>query len=576
MSSQALEEPKPKATGTPGRAGTHPVVMGVASGVALWFAFPPAGWSWLGWVALTPFFLLAVSKRSRGAIYLGAWLGGLAFWLLALNWILCIDPSAALGWAAMATVLSLVWPAALAIIRVGVLKLGLPLMVAGPIVWVATEYARAYMFTGFPWYYLAHSQWQHIWLIQVADLTGSLGLSLLMAAASAFVADALTLPLLRPSPKGPRWTRPMWLRAGALALGIGATVAYGQVRVATAEFPAGPTVALLQSSLMQRYKMGMEFPRITALYLGLIDRALKAGTKPDLIVWPETSYPYGFVAIDRDISADELARQTRGYDENSTVSDWLNKRDAVDAQLHGWTDALGIPMVLGSLTYDFRPGGLNRYNSAILLEPGKTTVQSYHKLHLVPFGEYVPLIASLPWLVAFTPYRDGHIPSLAFGGRPDWFDEGKYRYATAICFEDTVPQVTRRLFADVKDGRPPDVLLNLSNDGWFATADEDKTVHGTSEHAMHLAASVFRAVEHRVPLARAANTGISSVVDGNGRVVASLPAGKEDVLVAQVPLDPRTGLYTTLGDWLGQICLFVTIGLVPLGLWRRKAKAKVA
>ncbi len=299
---------------------------------------------------------------------------------------------------------------------------------------------------------------------------------------------------------------------------------------------------------------------------------MKAGEKPDLIVWPETSYPYGFVAIDRDITADELARQTRGYDEKSTVSDWLNKRDGVDAQLHGWTDSLGIPMVLGSLTYDFRPGGLNRYNSAILLEPGKTTVQSYHKLHLVPFGEYVPLIATFPWLVALTPYRDGHIPSLAFGGQPDWFDEGNYRYATAICFEDTVPQVTRRLFAEV-NGRPPDVLLNLSNDGWFATMDDDNVVHGTSEHVMHLAASVFRAVEHRVPLARAANTGISSVVDGNGQVVASLPAGKEDVLVAQVPLDPRTGLYTTVGDWLGLTCLAVTIGLVPLGFWRQKTMA---
>jgi apolipoprotein N-acyltransferase len=573
MSSQALEEPKPKATRTPGRAGTHPVVLGIGSGVGLWLAFPPAGWSWLGWVALTPFFLLAVSKRPRWAVYLGAWLGGLAFWLLALNWILCIDPSASLGWAAMATVLSLVWPIALAITRVGVLRLGLPLMVAGPIVWVATEYVRAYMFTGFPWYYLAHSQWQHIPLIQIADLAGSLGVSLLMAAASAFLADVLTLPLLRPSPKGPRLTRPMALRAGALAVGIVATVTYGLIRITTADFPPGPRVALLQSSLMQRLKMGMEPPTITDIYLGLINRAIKAGEKPDLIIWPETSYPYGFVSVDRDLPADEFARQVHGYDEKSTVSDWLNKRDGVDGQLHGWTDALGIPMFLGSLTYDFRPGGLNRYNSAILLEPGKTTVQSYHKLHLVPFGEYVPLIATFPWLVALTPYRDGHIPSLAFGGRPDWFHEGKYRYATAICFEDTVPQVTRRLFAEVKDGRSPDVLLNLSNDGWFATMDDDKVVRGTSEHAMHLAASVFRAVEHRVPLARAANTGISSVVDGNGRVVASLPAGKEDVLLAQVPLDPRTGLYTTLGDWLGQACLAVTIGLVPIALWRRKKVA---
>jgi apolipoprotein N-acyltransferase len=559
-----------------GRAGTHPVVLGFGSGLLLWFAFPPAGWSWLGWVALAPLFGLVVTKRSPAAAYLGAWVGGLIFWLLALNWILCIDPSAALGWIVMAAVLSLLWPLFLLLARLGVRRLGLPLMIAAPIVWTAIEYVRAYLFTGFPWYYLAHSQYRHLALIQMADVTGSLGLSLLMAGASALVVDALTLPLLRPSTRGPRLTRPMAMRVGSMALALAVVVTYGLVRLATARFEPGPRVALLQSSLMQRYKMGKKIDEILAVYLGLIDRAAKAEPKPDLIVWPETSYPYGYLAIDRDLTPDELNHQAQVYDPEWNARGAVEKRDAVAAQVHGWTDALGIPMVLGSLTYDFRPGGLNRYNSAILLEPGKTTVQSYHKLHLVPFGEYVPLISTFPWLTALTPYRNGHVPSLAFGSKPEWFELGKYRYATAICFEDTVPQVTRRLFAEVPDGHSPDVLLNLSNDGWFAFEEDGGAVRGTAEHEMHLAASVFRAVEHRVPLARAANTGISSVVDGNGRVVASLPAGKEDVLIATVPLDPRTGLYTTFGDWVGLGCLAVTIGLVPLRFWRRKPRATPA
>ena len=573
MTSQALSEARPKAEGASeaaGRAGTHPVMLGIVSGVLLWFAFPPAGWSWLGWVALVPLFLLIPSHKSRLGIYLGAWLGGLTFWLLALNWILCIDPEAALGWVVMALVLSLVWPIFLALARFGVRRLGLPLMIAAPVVWVATEYVRAYMFTGFPWYYLAHSQYRHLPLIQIADFSGSLGLSLLMAVAGAFVVDAMTLPLFRPSPRGPRLTRGMAIRVGTLASALVATVGYGYFRLGTAEFTTGPRVALLQSSLMQRYKMGMKAEQIEKVYLGLIDRVARSDPRPDLIVWPETSFPYRFVAIDPKLAAAELAEQARAYSPLISAAEWVDVGEKTPAFLHNWTDRLGIPMVVGSLTYDFRPGGLNRYNSAILFEPGKTTVQSYHKLHLVPFGEYVPLIKTFPWLTALTPYRDGHVPSLAFGGRPDWFDEGKYRYAAAICFEDTVPQVTRRLFAEVKDGRSPDILLNLSNDGWFATKDDADVIHGTSEHAMHLAASVFRAVEHRVPLARAANTGISSVVDGNGRVVAALDAGKEDVLIAPVPLDPRTGLYTTVGDWVGQGCLAVTIGIVPLGFWRRK------
>src|SRR5687767_6418067 len=94
--------PRPITDAAPRPNGPHPIVLGLASGVLLWFSFPPAGWSWLGWVALAPLFLLVGGGRSRAANYLGAWLGGLAFWLLALNWILCIDPAASLAWGVMA------------------------------------------------------------------------------------------------------------------------------------------------------------------------------------------------------------------------------------------------------------------------------------------------------------------------------------------------------------------------------------------------------------------------------------------------------------------------------------------
>jgi apolipoprotein N-acyltransferase len=212
-------------------------------------------------------------------------------------------------------------------------------------------------------------------------------------------------------------------------------------------------------------------------------------------------------------------------------------------------------MLVGSLTFDHRPSGYSRYNSALLFQPGSATVQAAFKLHLVPFGEYVPLIETFPWLTALTPYHGTHIPSLDPGTDPVWLSLGPYRVVTAICFEDTVPQVVRRYFREAQDGPHPDLLVNLSNDGWF---------RGSSEHDMHLAVSVFRAVEHRVPLARAANMGVSAIVDGNGRVVASLPKLKEGVLAGVVPLDDRAGTYSTWGDWLGQSCLAVTIGLVPL------------
>src|SRR5207245_1609768 len=128
-----------------------------ASGFLLWLAFPPAGWGWLAWIALTPLFLLIRSDKPRWAIYLGAWLGGELFWLLSIQWVRLSEPNTAwLAWLVMATVLSFWWPAFLVLARLGVRRLKLPLMLAAPVVWVALEFVRAFIVSGFPWYYLAH------------------------------------------------------------------------------------------------------------------------------------------------------------------------------------------------------------------------------------------------------------------------------------------------------------------------------------------------------------------------------------------------------------------------------------
>ncbi|HMB08862.1 MAG TPA: apolipoprotein N-acyltransferase [Isosphaeraceae bacterium] len=549
------------------RPGFPPAVAGLASGILLWGAFPPADLGWLAWVALVPLFLLIRSERSPLALGLGSWLGGAVFWLLSIQWVRLTDESARLAWVVMALTLSLWWPGFLGLARLAVRRLGLPLMAAAPILWVGLEHVRAYVLTGFPWYYLAHSQHQAIPLIQVADFAGSLGISLLVALVNAWGVDLLTLPLLRPTSRGARPTRPQVIR-GAVVLGLlAAALGYGAFRLGSARFRPGPRVALIQSSLIQRYKMSAGPDAILAVYRRLIDRAVGQPERPDLIVWPETSFPYGFVALDPRLDAPAFERQVRQVSPEGTTNDWLTRMHSVSSLLHSWTDKIGVPMLVGSLTYDFHRDGLSKYNSAILFEPGGRAVQSYHKLHLVPFGEYVPLIETFPWLVALTPYRGQRAPSLTFGREPIGLRLGPYRLAAAICFEDTVPQVVRRFFRASGQDRQPDILLNLSNDGWF---------HGSSEHDMHLAVSVFRAIENRVPLARAAHTGISALVDGNGRVLASLPKLHEDILTRVVPLDDRTSPYSASGDWLGLACLAVTIGLPPIAVaksWLRRGFA---
>jgi apolipoprotein N-acyltransferase len=540
----------------------------LASGVLLWFAFPPAEWGWLAWVALAPLFQLITSPRPRWAIYGGAWAGGLAFWLLSIQWVRLTDPSAWLAWLAMATALSLYWPAFLALARVAVLRLRLPLMMAAPVLWVALEFVRAYVLTGFPWYYLAHSQHRVLPLIQIADFAGALGLSFLIAVVNAGWVDLRALVRRRTTARGPWLTRPLALRLAVLAALIAATVGYGGYRLASSRFRTGPRLALIQSNLVQRYKMGAEPPQLLAIYQRLVERAARAAERPDLIVWPETSYPYGFVTLDPALGLDAFERQARQLAPDSTSRDWRSKMEGVSQQLHAWTDHLKVPMLVGSLTYDFHRDGVSKFNSAHLFEPGAARVQSYNKLHLVPFGEYVPLVGTFPWLTALTPYHgpDAIVPSMTFGRAPTWFTLGSYRLAAAICFEDTVPQVVRRFFAESEGGQQPDILLNLSNDGWF---------HGSSEHDMHLAVSIFRAVENRVPLARAVNTGISALIDGNGQVLAALPKLQEGILAHDVPLDDRVSFYSSWGDWFGVLCLTATMALLPLswlqGLQRRRS-----
>ena len=549
-------------------AGPHPAALAVGSGLLLWASFPPADWGWLAWGALVPLFLLVDSRRSARSVYFGSWLGGMAFWTLAVQWVRLTDDSAWLAWLAMALALSFFWPAFLALTRVGTRRLGLPLMIAAPIVWVALEYVRAYVVTGFPWYYLAHSQHDALPLIQIADLTGSLGVSFVIAVVNAWLADVLTLPLLGPSLSGPRLTSRQTLRLGVVAAMLALTLGYGAFRLRTASFRDGPRIALLQSSLGQRLKSGIKQEAILAVYEALVERARCATPPPDLIVWPETSYPYQFATIDPGLTPADLDRQAKKISDTFTAQFWRTRADRIAAHLGEWTDRLGVPMLVGVTNYDHRPAGMSKYNAAMLFAPGSKTPQSYSKSHLVPFGEYVPLIGTFPWLIRLTPFHGDYVPTLDFGAGPEWLDLGPYRIATAICFEDTVPQVVRRFFSEAPGGRKPDVLLNLSNDGWFKDS---------SEHEMHLVVSIFRAVEHRVPLARAANTGVSAIVDGNGRVLHSLAKLKEGVVSGVVPLDGRRTLYTAFGDWLGQSCLAVTIGLIPLSIfWKLSVRRRLA
>jgi apolipoprotein N-acyltransferase len=547
------------------RVSRHRMVAGMASGFLLWTSFPPVEWSWLAWIALVPLFWLATLRGPRAKTYLAAWAGGLTFWMLALEWVRMCDANAWIGWLLMALVFSVWWPGFLALTRFAVLRMQLPLLLAAPIIWVGGEFLRAYILSGFPWYYLAHSQFRHVYVIQVADVTGSLGISFLIAVFNALVVDLLSLPLLRVTKSGTRLVRRQHIRLCVVTILLGTTFCYGAFRVSNAMFHDGPKLALLQSNIAQEEKAKGNPTKIMSHFTALVERAVTHGETPDLIVWPETAFPLGYISIDSIVDNATLERQVRSMPDEIPVEAWVKRKTETENWLHHWVDTIKVPMLVGTTFFDHQPGSLEKYNSAILVSPALSTIRYYHKMHLVPFGEYVPFLGTMPWLADLIPYPGGRVPTLSFGRQPLLIPLNEHLLAVTICFEDTIPQVIARFFREAAADRQPDVLINLTNDGWF---------HDSPELDMHLAIGVFRAVEHRVPLARAVNTGLSALVDGNGAIRSFLPKETEAVLSVTVPLDDRRSLYTRFGDWLALSCLAITIGLVPIGIFRKPRRPR--
>lgn len=528
--------------------------MASSSAVLFWLSFPPADRGFLGWFALAPFFSLVLRTDIKAwKIYLAGWLGGWVFGLSAMSWVGYADGTGAF---LMALFMSLWWPLVLLPARLGANRLKLPLVLVVPIVWVALEYVRSLLLSGFPWYYLAHSQYAYVPVIQVCDLAGAWGLSFLMAMVNVVVLEAAmsrTRKFELSDLAGP----------ALVAVVFVASISYGLFKLANSRFRPGPTVALIQTDFTQELKNGLNMAEIMAKLDSLLIRATKSEPRPDLIVWPETSYPPGLVSIDSRLSEKEFARLAESYDSHSTPADWRERARQSGPVLHALADEYKIPMIVGVTSYEFRPSEFVRYNTAALFVPGQPRTFVYHKRALVPAGEYMPFVETLPWLLWLTPYTD-YVPSLSPGPRPVILEAAGVRYAPIICFEDTIPWVAREA---VRTQGRADVLLNLTNDGWF---------RGSAEHQTHLAISVFRAVECRTPLVRSVNTGVTALIDGDGRIREALPIAKEGVLNVQVPLDGRFSLYLRVGDALALGCLILTVAILPVSFFYTRQNPSLA
>lgn len=564
--------------------------MSFLSGFLLWLCFTPVNASPMAWLAPVPLLLLVRIQERTSWMYAAIYIGSAVSQLAMLQWMRLGDPTMYFAWISLAAYLGLYQVAFVSLSRIAVHKWSVPLLAAGPVVWVGLEYLRAHLMTGFAWYFLGHSQYRWLELIQISDLVGAYGVSFIVIACA--TALALLVPhswlircrlvLASTGPVTPAGLTLSQLVQVSLSLVMFISVlGYGYVRRSQADFKPGPRVALIQRNFLASLREEPVAPNDRYFAHMNLNAYVVKEQHPHLIVWPEGMFPWPLMSADKEMDEKELLKLVPSIDPGA----WRNPM--VAEMLREESERAGAALILGINSAVAKPKLVTQHNSAVFVRPDLGVAGRYDKMHLVPFGEYIPLRDVFPILKALTPYSD--VSGLTPGSQPAIFEYKDWKFAPVICFEDTVPHLVRSIVASGvgADGKKSiDVLVNLSNDGWF---------HGSSELDQHLITAAFRAVECRTPLVRAVNTGVSAFIDGDGairepdhfydgdaRKNANNPPRTSSrdpktgawhkqlnaALIHTVPLDSRNSLYVRFGDWFAMLCaaaaLFCSVSvLIP-------------
>lgn len=528
--------------------------MMLFGGLMMWAAYPPIGIGLLALAAPLPWLLLVERPELKGKRpYLKMWGASFVCWMLMLHFVRLPHWTAYFGWVALSAYASAYWPVFIGLSRVALHRYRIPIVVAAPMVWSGLEFVRCHFATGFPFELLGHALVKIPVAIQVLDIAGVYGLSLLMMFVTACV-----VPIIMHRENHLRW---LWMApiaatvAGVLLYG---TYCLNQVPAASAE--NGTTkIGLIQGSIDTVFPSTEEQAKSIIFnkfnqYRDLTLQAISENPDLDLIVWPESAFPFpNIISVENkdEIVLEKMAEigQFQQLFRNHALLvtgaiDYDQLYDVIDP------DVKSIPMLLGTQTSEYETE--NRYNSALLVDRHGVIADRYDKMHRVMFGEYVPFGEYMPWVYHLTPMETG----LTRGTEPVAMRVGELTVAPNICFESLMPHVMRYQFNNLlSHGKAPDALINISNDGWF---------WGSSALDHHLASNIVRAVELRRPMLVAANTGFSAHVDAQGRVLQKGPRRDVGYLIAEVRPESGVSLYSKIGDWpflvmaLGCGCLVFT------------------
>ena len=546
-----------------------PWLAAICSGFLYAACFPPFNLTWLCWIALTPliaaiWFSGAESRHPWLRNLLLGYVTGLTFFWIVFSWLTTVT---ILGWFVLEFYMAIYvaiwawfcglvrprpkinragsskWEQMLSQARTSVTpppspwtrstnNLRLALLLAAA--WTTLEWLRGWVFSGFGWNGLGvalHDNWP---LIQIAELTGVAGLSFLIAFVNVIILTTAYRLVVEARTRVMRphfdFTFTMAAIVGVLVFGFRAT------QVPPAAKPL--RVTAVQSNVPQNQKFDPQFTRrIFDQFRRLSEIALRSNPPPELLVWPESSMP------------------------GPVLADQESYKFVMDLAADGDTDFL-----LGTIDED----GGDVYNAAILLSDGGERVQMYRKVHLVPFGEFVPGRHTVPLLARIV---GDQVPGDFKAGKEHTvftLTNGDVQVAPLICFEDTIGELARQFVVPTETSPGANLLVDVTNDGWFQ--------HSAGSH-QHLANAIFRCIETRRPMLRAANTGVTCFINQFGRVTQELRGEigstfTEGVLSGdiKVPSEHELTFYARHGELFAKACAVITliaIVLTSLTRWRR-------
>jgi apolipoprotein N-acyltransferase len=502
------------------------ITIAVASGLLLFLSFPKYGSGIIAWVALIPLFFALQDTRPQEGFKLGLLTGliahiGIFYWIayvvVQYGYLpIYIGIVAMLLLAAYTSLYTACFAMGIALLR----NMSIPFFLSAPLLWTILEYIRSHFLTGFPWENLAYSQYLYRDIIQISDMTGTYGISFAIVLINAILYDLLS----RRHQKGF-----LFVEAAVACIVMALIFSYSHFRTeaisALLKKAHRLEVSLIQGNIDQNLKWNSHYQLQTIdIYRSLSLKSVHSGG--GLIVWPETAAPFYFQQDDRMQEAVVNIAKTSGS-----------------------------ALLFGSPSYEEEKGAISYMNSAFLLKPDGTLIGRYDKVHLVPYGEYVPLRKYFPFIGKLVAGIGDFKPGKGF--YPLTIDG--HRLGILICYEGIFPEAA----GDYKR-EGAELLINITNDAWFGK---------TSAPVQHLSMTVFRAVENRLYLVRAANTGISAIINPMGEIISRTGLFQRTVLQGEVKIIDEKTYYAAYGDLFVYACILTLVLIYILAKQRRKKDA---